>query len=60
MDSLTKRELEIMDLFTLGLKPHEISQKLSVPCKTVEISVSNIYNLPLKADFFLFILLNIT
>lgn len=43
MDSLTKRELEIMDLFTLGLKPHEISQKLSVPSQLVEASVSNIY-----------------
>lgn len=43
MNQLTKRETEIMNLFTMGLKPYEISQKLCISNQIVEASVSNIY-----------------
>lgn len=43
MYGLTDREIEIMDLFTMGLKPYEISQKLCISNQIVEASVSNIY-----------------
>ncbi len=43
MQGLTERENEIMNLFTMGLKPYEISQKLCISSQIVEASVSNIY-----------------
>lgn len=43
MQELTERENEIMNLFTMGLKPYEISQKLCISSQIVEASVSNIY-----------------
>lgn len=43
MQGLTERETEIMNLFTMGLKPYEISQKLCISSQIVEASVSDIY-----------------
>lgn len=43
MNKLTDREHEIMNLFTMGLKPYEISQKLCISNQIVEASVSSIY-----------------
>lgn len=43
MQGLTERENEIMNLFTMGLKTYEISQKLCISNQIVEASVSSIY-----------------